>query len=290
MATTNAANSFGISWAGGMQGMDMADPSSRNYLSGGYFNPASTQSVMYGGVGISEYIPSPLNGVNNPVSEMGPKIDYATTVAAGVGSLTGFSVWTQNYAAILTQNQEVPVIGYNMEVNFYRFGTNARIWVACDPTIGSYDGSIFNTQWSWDFTTQQLIPYVPSFGTVTITGAVWASTNGGQTTFTVGTNLTTDLAAGDYIDTTGVVSSPVGVFNGHFEVVSVTSTTVVVQQIAASSPGTYTSGGTIVAEGGAIPIKGVLKIETGNSMVVAYNLATQSYYWNRQGSTALILL
>jgi hypothetical protein len=126
---------------------------------------------------------------------------------------------------------------------------------------------------------------------VTITGAVWAATSGGQTTFTVGTNLTAVLSAGDDIDVSGVVAtSQVGNgYNGRFNVVSVTSTTVVVTQVASASPGTYSSGGTIAAGGGALPAR-VLEVDIGNSMTTSYDPNTGFLTWNRSGSAAVILI
>lgn len=91
----------------------------------------------------------------------------------------------------------------------------------------------------------------------TILDASWSSTGGGRTTFTVSRNPTittpaTDtvgpippLVVGTYVRVSGVSSSGgTGVgFNGDFLIYALTSTTVVVVQAAASSPGTYTSGG-----------------------------------------------
>lgn len=82
----------------------------------------------------------------------------------------------------------------------------------------------------------------------TVTGAVWASTAGGQTTFTVNANLTTTLLAGTTVMVSNVVSTGgTGVgFNGTWTILSVTGSTVVVTQTAASSPGSYSSGGALV--------------------------------------------
>lgn len=84
--------------------------------------------------------------------------------------------------------------------------------------------------------------------TATITNAVWASTSGGQTTFTVSSDLSASLSVGSPVVVTGVVNtggSSSGAFNGTWNVVSLSSTTVVVSQAAGSSPGTYASGGSM---------------------------------------------
>jgi hypothetical protein len=80
-----------------------------------------------------------------------------------------------------------------------------------------------------------------------VTNAVWANTAGGQTTFTTSTDLSGAVTAGTTIVTSGIASTGgTGVgYNGTFTAVSATSTTVVVTQASASSPGTYSSGGMI---------------------------------------------
>lgn len=84
---------------------------------------------------------------------------------------------------------------------------------------------------------------------VTITGATWANTAGGQATFAVATDLTGAIAppalvAGNTVTVTNVLSAPVGVYNGAFTVVSVPDAGhVVVSYPGAASPGAYTSGG-----------------------------------------------
>lgn len=287
--TTNATGSFNATSAGAIQGFALDDPATRYALSGGYL--ASDETLpMWGGVGIYEDVPSDTVGLPNP--SLGGKIGRALTLTAqAAGQMTGFSVFNQNYAAVNTPQSPVPLIGSGGQVNFYRFGSGARVPVAIDPALVNLEGGLTTQLVSWDFVGQRLIAYSPTYAANTITGAVWASTSGGRTTFTVSSDPTAILTAGDLINVSGVVStSGTGVgFNGPFVVVSTTSTTIVVTQVAASSPGTYSSGGSVLAGGGALPVK-VLGVQVANSMTVSYDSATGFATWNRSGSTATLLI
>ena len=102
-------------------------------------------------------------------------------------------------------------------------------------------------------------------GNATITGATWASTGGGQVTFTVGTNLTSILSAGMRVSASRILytgtlpTASAGVaglpgYNWTYQVVSVTATTVVVSFPLSASPGTYSSGGILGWGGSAIVV------------------------------------
>ena len=54
-------------------------------------------------------------------------------------------------------------------------------------------------------------------------------------------------------------------------------------------PGAYVGGGQVDAGGGALNVK-VLDIQVGNSMTVNYDPVTGFATWNRNGSTAIILI
>ena len=287
--TNNAAGTFGISWDGLIQGTAQPDPSTRFALASGQLS--STETVpMWGGVGIYEDVPpavtSPTPG--SPVA-LGGNVGRALSLTSTTKALTGFSVFDQEYGAINTPQSPVPLVPSYGQVMFYRLGSGARIAVQMAASLISLQGGLITAQVSWDFASQQLVPYTAGYSNVTITGAVWASTSGGQTTFTVGTDLSAILAAGSIIDVTGVVSTGgTGVgYNGTFVVVSVTSTTIVVTQAAASSPGTYSSGGTVLAAGGALPCK-ILRTYSSNCMVVQGPDANGNYTWGRNGACALI--
>jgi hypothetical protein len=206
-----------------------------------------------------------------------------------MAAITGISVFNQAANWLTTPQSEAPSAGSGMGVPFFRLGSNARVTVACDPSLVNLDGGLITQQVSWDLVNQRLIPYTPGYSNVTITGAVWASTAGGQTTFAVSTDLTAVLAAGSDINVSGVVSTGgTGVgFNGAFTVVSLTSSHVVVTQVAASSPGTYSSGGLILADGGAFPCK-ILAVNNTNCKVISYDAVNNLVHWSPNGACALI--
>lgn len=286
--TTSASGTFNIQSAGLIQGTAYPDPATRFALAGGLL--ASVETLpMWGGVGVFENIPNGATALA-PRVELGSYIGRANALT-GSKALTAFSVFDQAYGMINSPQSPVPLASAGGQVMYYRLGSRARIAVACSPGLISLRGGPVGAQVSWDYTSQQLVPYAPAYNAVTITGAVWANTSGGQTTFTVGTDLTAVLAAGDVIDVSGIVSTGgTGAgFNGAWVVVSVTSTTVVVTQASASSPGTYSSGGTIAAGGGALPVQ-VLDIQSTNCMTVSYNAVTGFATWNYNGSAAVILI
>lgn len=293
VVTTTAAGSFNISSSGFIAGTAYADPASRYYLSGGVL--AATETLpMWGGVGVSELVPSP-GSLTLPERSMGTLVSRATNYTNGytAGALTGFSVFAQANGMINTPQSPVPLASPGMSVNFYRFGSNAPIAVPCSAALASLENSIIGSRVSWDFVNQLLVPYTPGYAADTITGAVWASTSGGQITFTVASDISADLSAGDIITVTGVVNtggSSTSAFNGEWVVVSATSTTIVVTAPASASIGTYASGGTVAAaNGGAIPVR-ILDMDIGNSMVPVYNSTTGFCSWNRSGNCAVVLI
>lgn len=284
MATSNAAGSFGVQSLGLIQGTAYPDPAARFALSGGYLDPSETLP-MWGGVGIGEYVPG-TTGAPNP--SMGGPIKRAVSIA----TLTGFSVFDQAHHMINTPQSQVPLATSRMSVHFYRLGSGARIAVACASQLVNLYGQLVTSQVSWDFTSQQLVPYSAEYASSVVSGAVWASTNGGQVTFTVADDLTTEINAGDVVDVSGVVNTggaSTTAFNGAWTVVSVSSSTIVVSAPAASSIGTYSSGGLVAAGGGALPCK-VLDVQVGNSMTVSYDPVTGFANWNRNGNAAVILI
>jgi hypothetical protein len=227
------------------------------------------------------------------LSELGNDIKRATSISGALG-ITGFSVFDQNHSAINTPQSPVPLVLANMTMNFYRLGSGARIPVKCSPGLSSLRNGLISgsTLVSWDYALQELVPYTAAYVANPITGAVWASTAGGQTTFTVTNDLSAVLSAGSVIDVSGVVNTggtSTTAFNGNFVVVSVGATTIVVTQLASVSPGTYASGGSVAAGGGNLPVK-VLTIRSDNCMTVTYDPVTGYATWNTNDSCALILI
>lgn len=270
------------------QGTAYPDPATRYALRTGILDVNETLP-MWGGVGIYENIPTPAS--SNPRTQLGQIVGRATSLT-GSKQLAGFSVFDQAYGMITSPQSPVPLIGSYGQVMSYQLGSNARIAVQCSASLVALWGTSIQSQVSWDFVAQELVPFSASYGPVTITGATWANTLGGQTDFVVGTDLTAILAAGDVVDVTGVISTGgTGVgYNGNFTVVSVPdSTHLIVAQPSASSPGTYSSGGSIAAAGGALKCK-VLEVMDTNCETVTYNATTGYATYNFNGACAIIQL
>lgn len=274
--TTNARGSFGTTWNGLIQGTALADPAIRNALAGGVL--AATETLpMWGGVGISENVP-PIGAARQT---FGGSVRRATLLT-GAAALTGFSVFDQNHSAINTPQSPVPLVTSGMTMNLYRLGSGARIAVACDPVLAALDGSIITSQVSWDFAQQRLIPYVAAYGANALANpfATWSA---GVVTFTTTTNH--NVPVGGVFTISGVVPAA---YNGTYTAITGTATDTLVA-VKLADPGTYVSGGTLDAGGGALDVR-VINIEVGNSMVVEYDPATGFATWNTTGTAAIILI
>jgi hypothetical protein len=286
--TNNAAGTFGISWDGLIQGTTYPDPATRYALRGGYL--LNTETVpMWGGVGIFVDVPGVSGG---PVIAQGGGVGRATSISSTY-PLLGFSVFDQAYGMINSPTSPVPLVGSYGQVMYYLLGSGARLSVAMDAALTSLEGGLINAQVSWDFVNQRLIPYVASYAGDTITAATWNSTTG-VITFTVTTG--SELSVGSDFTVNGVVATAVGAnglsYNGTWKAISPTSTTTVtVQGVAgtANNPGTYSSGGTIPAGGGALACK-IERTYATNCMTVSGPDANSNYTWNRNGAAAVILI
>lgn len=189
--TTNALGSFNVDTDGYIQGTALNDPSVRNELAGGTVALTET-APMWGGMAITENI------TVHPGGKLGPKIGRATTIT----NLTGFTVFDQDHSMINFPQSPVPQAPLGAMVNFYRLGSNARIAVACSPTLVDIEGNIISTSVSWDFANQRLEPYVSttiSSGTYATAATVSAGT---YTTATGAVTLTTNAAHGLHVGDT----------------------------------------------------------------------------------------
>jgi hypothetical protein len=280
MQTTNAAGSFAIQSEGYIQGFAMDDPALRNELCGGIL--AATETLpMWGGVGITESIAIPASATTfNP--NLGNSITRATSIT-GSTALTGFSCYDQAHAMLTTPQSQAPVALNGMSVNFYRLGSGIYLPVACDPALAALltggSSGIINQQVSWDFVNQQLVEFEAAQAAITITGATWAS---GVATYTA--SATEVLTTGDEVTITGI--SPAGYnVSGDVTVTSGTTFTIPI----AVNPGSYVSGGSIPASGGALNVR-VIHAITNNCKIVTYNAANGFANWNNNGACALLLL
>jgi hypothetical protein len=277
IATTNAAGSFATLSDGLIQGMSMDDPANRYELFGGVVSSLETLP-MWGGIGIAELIPTPLSATT-PSSALGSILRRANSLTGSL-ALSGFTVFDQNHSMINTPQSPVPLALANMTQNFFRLGCGMRIPVACDPSLISLYNANILSQVSWDFVNQQLVAYEPTQAAITITGATWAS---GVITFTA--SGAEALVTGDYVTVTGVL--PVGYnVQGDVTVVDTTHFTMVGPS---TTPGAYSSGGTIAAGGGALNVR-VIDVKSNNCKTVVYNSTTGFATWNNNGAAALLVV
>jgi hypothetical protein len=158
LVQTTAAGMFNIESDGFIVGTAMPDPAARFALSGGWLAAAET-IPMFGGIAINESVPQERPPVTRADVSLGGTIARATTLAAGAGSVTGFSVFDQNYAAVNTPQSPVPSVGNGGLVNFYRLGSGARVALAIDPALVTLEGGLITAQVSWDFTVQRIIAF-----------------------------------------------------------------------------------------------------------------------------------
>lgn len=134
--TTNAEGTFSTTLDGMMAGMAMDDPAIRYQLTGGQL--AATETLpMFGGIVISEHLPPTGSlwdsSLQNSISRANQPRN--TAPATAVRAAMGISVFNQNHAMINSVGNPVPQAGPGMLVNFYRFGSRARIPLALDPAF-----------------------------------------------------------------------------------------------------------------------------------------------------------
>ena len=284
--TTNAAGSFNVSSQGYIQGTALNDPSVRNFLAGGTLDTAETLP-MWGGVGISENIPS-ATSIANIGGALGGSIVRATSLTqTAAKGLNGFSVFDQNHAMVTSPQSPVPLAGSSMMVNYYRLGSGARIAVACDPLLASLEGGIVGQQVSWDFTNQLLIPYEAS--AFTISSGTYVTGTG---VISLVLSASSNFSAGD----AAILSSLTGTgafatLNGTWTVLTAVGTAVTLQGPVGAGAATITGGSLTLGSGtaSALPVK-VLDIQVGNSMTITYDPVANTASWNRAGTVAVIQL
>jgi hypothetical protein len=282
MLTTNAAGSFSVQSEGYVQGTALDDPAIRYQLANGVL--AQTESLpMWGGVALFENMPNP--GFGNVT---GPNVGRATAQA----NLTGFSVFNQGHAMVNWPQNKVPIVGQGGTVPFFRLGSNARIPVACDPSLVSLSGGLINQQVSWDFNNQVLQPYDASTATVSITSQTATFANGVWTVAVVTAAASLVGAVGDSINISGATNTGTGgasLVNGNQIVTSFTDNQHFSYQVTAPAGAVGTIAGTqVLNQGvGALNVK-VLEINQGNSKVVVWNQSLLTANWNLTGTVALI--
>lgn len=147
--TTNFGGTFVVQSDGYVQGLIMDDPALRNEIAGALVGSGVT-TPMWGGEAITEDLPA---AVPQP---LGNNVILATSYA----NLTGFTIFNQAGAGVVSAQSQVPLYSALMSVNIVRLGSGLRIAVKCDPTLAAaLLGGAINQQVSWDFTNQQLVAF-----------------------------------------------------------------------------------------------------------------------------------
>jgi len=159
--TSTPQNTFLNPTQGYIQGTVYDDPTARLELMGGYLASAET-IVMWGGRPIGEQINVTAAGASDG---LGPAVASATSTATA----TGWSVWAASMV-LIPGGAYPPVAAVGNFVPFFRYGSNARIAVSCDPAlVTSISGGtnvITSQSLYWDVTNYRI--------TLTSSGGNWA--------------------------------------------------------------------------------------------------------------------
>lgn len=158
MATTNAKGLFNTNSAGFTQGDAQDDPAVKFSLAGGVLS-VNALTPIWGGIPISELIPSA--SIQPGTDSLGSTVIQATEAA----DTTGICVFNQAFGGITTPQSNAPLFSPGMSVNFYRFGSGARIPLPIDPALVSLDGGLVSQQVEWDYTLNRIVAYTagPAF-------------------------------------------------------------------------------------------------------------------------------
>lgn len=260
-STTQARESFSVSSDGVTQGVAMDDPTVRNLLAGGYVSTTETLP-MWGGIAIQELI-----GLRPGRGVMGNELKRATDVT----NITGFTVYNQAHHLVTFPESPAPTAGSGVSMHFYRLGSKARIPLKASASLVNDAGELITTQVSYDFAAGHVVPYLAQGGSFSA-NATWASG-----VVTVTTASAHNYVSGIYVNVAGF--APTG-YNGTFPI-TVTGANTFTYPLAVN-PGAETTGGTVAANGGALPVK-VLQVYTGNARVVEYDAVNNLARWNFAG-------
>jgi hypothetical protein len=279
---TVAQGMFSVHTIGLKQGTAYPDPAIRNALRGGWLDTAETLP-MWGGAGIYMDIPG---GTGQPHLSFQTKMGRATALT-GAKPLNGFSVFDQNYSMVTTPQNTVPIAVSGQSVHAYAMGSRARIAVAADPSIAApLYGLPINSQVSWDFVNQMLVPYIAAALTVTSGTYVPATglitlTMSAPVTFGPGPAVTLSALTG-----TGAFAA----LNGSWTAIAPTSgTTVTLQGPIGGAAATITGGSAVLGSGaGSVLPVTVLEVQTTNCITVAWDSVNQVAKWNFGGCCAVI--
>lgn len=142
---TNFGDSFSVQSDGYVQGVALDDPAVRYQLEQGVLDAAAAQPI-WGGFGVL------LNTASAAADALGADVKLATTAA-----ISGFSVFNQAGGMINWPQSRVPTAQPGQSVNFYRFGTRARIPLQTTAVIAAaLQAAGIAPQLYWDTVALQL--------------------------------------------------------------------------------------------------------------------------------------
>jgi hypothetical protein len=144
MATTNAKGLFSTNSNGFTVGDAQDDPAVKFALAGGVLSTQAT-SPIWGGVPIQEFVAASGSVLGSTVLQAD-----ATHVPQGI------CVFNQAFNGITTPSSTAPLYSPGMTVNYYRFGSGARIPLALDPASVTLEGELTNSTVYFNYTTNQL--------------------------------------------------------------------------------------------------------------------------------------
>lgn len=150
MATTNALGLFSTNSNGFTQGDAQDDPAVKFALAGGVLSTAATTPV-WGGIPVQEFVPT--SG-----SVLGSTLLQANTTDVPQAIV----VFNQAFAGITTPSSTAPLYSPGMSVNYYRFGSGARIPLSLDPASVTLEGDLISTTVYFNYTTNLLTVTQPS--------------------------------------------------------------------------------------------------------------------------------
>lgn len=182
MATTNAAGLFNVNSNGYTQGDAQDDPAVKFQLAGGVLATNAAQPV-WGGVPVQEVIQSA--SAQPGTNTLGDILN----LASGTVVPTGICVFNQAFQGITTPQSNVPLYSPGMSINFYRFGSGARIPLVCDAGVVGLGGSAITTTVYYNYTTGVVTTTNPGAQAALPVKIVGISPNGNKTvSFNSGTN------------------------------------------------------------------------------------------------------
>ena len=151
--TSTPQNTFLNPTQGYVQGLVYDDPTARLELMGGQLASSETV-VMWGGRPVTEQNNVTAAGASDG---LGPQVASAVSQA----TTTAWSVFTQAASMVLIPGGAYPpVASVGNYVAFFRYGSNARVMVACDPalitTISGAGDSITSQALYWDVTNYRI--------------------------------------------------------------------------------------------------------------------------------------